>query len=147
MAAICLPETEVHLIESRGKKCAFLEHVASELDMAGRVRVHNERIEAMTGPKADIISARACANLAKLFDWGHRFQAQNSLWILPKGRSAADELDDAKRAYTFDCRAMDSRTDPEAKILLVRDVKWRRQPTSGVRAKGRKRPDGGGRRK
>ncbi|OWV32691.1 16S rRNA (guanine(527)-N(7))-methyltransferase RsmG [Pacificimonas flava] len=126
VAAYCLPGTKVHLIESRQKKCRFLETVAEALAIKDRVTVHAERIESLRGPKADIISARACAALTKLFDWGLRFQAKDTLWILPKGRSAEEEIETAREGFDFDLAAQPSRTDPDARILLVRGVRRKR---------------------
>ena len=123
VAAICMPDTYVHLIESREKKCTFLRAVSDAVGVAGRVTVHSARIESLKGPKADIISARACASLAKLFDWGLRFQSHSTLWILPKGRRAQSEIDEAREHFSFDLNILPSRTDPEGQILMVRTVK------------------------
>ena len=123
VAAICLPGTHVQLIESREKKCTFLRAVSDAVGVADRVTVHSARIESLNGPKADIISARACASLAKLFDWGLRFQSHSTLWILPKGRRAQSEIDEAKERFSFDLNILPSRTDPEGQILMVRTVK------------------------
>ena len=125
VAAIVLPELRVHLIEARAKKCRFLEAVAADLDLGDRVTVHPKRAETLQGLKADIISARACAELSKLFDWGRNFQAKDSLWLLPKGRSYAAELDAASREFHFEHEAVPSRTDPEARIILARRVRRR----------------------
>lgn len=132
VAATVLTATHVHLVESRAKKCRFLETVADDLGIADRVTVHPVRIESMAGPRADVISARACAALPKLFDWGLRFQAKDTLWVLPKGRTADEELDAAKRDFAFDHDTAPSRTDPEAKIILARNVKRLRAQRRGA---------------
>lgn len=128
VAAIALPESQIHLIESRAKKCRFLEAVATGVGVEERVTVHSVRIESMNGPKADIISARACASLPKLLDWGLRFQGRDTLWVLPKGRRALDEIEDAKMDFLFNVDTLPSRTDSEARILHIRGVKRLRRP-------------------
>jgi 16S rRNA (guanine527-N7)-methyltransferase len=118
-------DVSLHLIESRRKKCRFLEAVAEALDISDRVTVHPARIESLSGPKADVISARACASLSQLFDWGLRFQKPKTLWLLHKGRTAADEIAEARKHFTFDCEQKPSQTDSQASILLIRSVKRR----------------------
>lgn len=120
--AILLP-VDVHLIESRGKKCLFLRTVAEELGLSDRVTVHNDRAEMMRAPKADVISARACAALSKLFDWGTGFAAKHTLWLLPKGRGVATEVEAARREFRFDAELHPSRTDPGARIVAARNVR------------------------
>ncbi|MBV7255776.1 16S rRNA (guanine(527)-N(7))-methyltransferase RsmG [Pacificimonas sp. WHA3] len=123
IVAALMVSADVHLIESRTKKCTFLQAVVDELGLRDRVTVHNQRAETMTAPKADIISARACAALPTLFDWGHGFAAQHTLWLLPKGKGAAAEVDAARREFDFHAAFHPSRTDDEARILAVRDVR------------------------
>jgi 16S rRNA (guanine527-N7)-methyltransferase len=59
------PRSHVHLIESNGRKCAFLRHAARAT--AAPVTVHNARIEAIAPGLAgtvDVVTARALAPLA-----------------------------------------------------------------------------------
>ena len=114
-----------HLVEATAKKCAFLATVAEAVGVADRVTIHNRRIETMPPLAADIVTARACASLAQLFDWGERF-AGDGRWLLLKGRSAADEVADAARQFTFDHRLVPSRTAADARIVDARNVRRRR---------------------
>ena len=77
----------------------------------------------MNAPKADIISARACAALPKLFDWGMGFAAQHTCWLLPKGRGVAAEVEAAQADFTFEHELFPSRTDAEARIVAARRVR------------------------
>tara|TARA_B100001094_G_scaffold299176_1_gene323655 strand:+ start:69 stop:698 length:630 start_codon:yes stop_codon:yes gene_type:complete len=66
---ICLPETEIYLIESRRKRANFLRAVIRELSFK-KACVVNERIENWnSGVKADIITARAVASPKVLRSW------------------------------------------------------------------------------
>ncbi len=114
-----------HLVEATAKKCAFLAAAAAALGVGDRVVIHNLRIEALPSFAADIVTARACAPLAQLFDWGDRFGAR-ACWLLPKGRTAADEVAAAARDFVFSHQLVASRTDPDARIVVAHDVRRRR---------------------
>ena len=115
-----------HLVEATGKKCAFLAAVAAAVGVADRVTVRNGRIEALTPAlRPDIITARACAPLTRLFDWGVA-RGGDARWLLLKGRSVATEIAAAETHFTFDYTLVASRTDPHARIVDARNVRRRR---------------------
>ena len=70
-----------------------------------------------------MITARACANLAQLFDWGLRFAASSTFWLLPKGASVEEEVAAARSSYAFDAELVPSRTDDRARIVVATGVK------------------------
>lgn len=115
---------EIHLVESIAKKCRFLQTVADTLKLEDAV-IHNARVEALPRFRADVITARACANLAQLFDWGLRFAASSTLWLLPKGAAVDDELAAARKAWIFEAELVPSRTDERGRIVVARGVKRR----------------------
>ncbi len=123
LAVLC-PGT-FHLVESRAKKCAFLQAAADAIGVGGRVTVHNVRIEDLAPFPADIVTARAAASLAQLFEWGLPF-GHDAHWLLPKGRSVAAEVAAAGTAFRFDHDLIPSRTDPDARIVVARNVRRRR---------------------
>ena len=55
---------KVHLVESNGKKCAFMKQVIQKTGIDAIV--HNQRIEKIETSSIDIITSRACADLDKL---------------------------------------------------------------------------------
>lgn len=126
VVAVAAPDMAVTLVESRAKKCAFLAAVVDALGLGERVTIDNRRIETIPDQPFDVISARALASLPQLFDWGRRFQASHSLWVLPKGRSVEAELADARRDYRFGHALKSSRTDADARIVLAWQVERRR---------------------
>lgn len=107
----------VTLVDSVAKKARFLEAVAAALDLTDRVTVCNARIEALPPQRYTTITARACASLAQLFDWGHRFAADSTQWILPKGESVEEELMAARTKWQFAHSLHSSRTDPRGRIV------------------------------
>jgi 16S rRNA (guanine527-N7)-methyltransferase len=116
---------EIHLVESIAKKARFLQTVIDELGLAGTATVHNERVEAMAAFRADVITARACAALERLFDWGQRFAAQSTTWLLPKGEAVEEELAAARRRFHFRHDLIESVTDPRGRIVVASGVKRR----------------------
>lgn len=120
--AILRPDVNVTLVESRAKKCLFLQAVADACGLSDRVRIHAERVESLPEAQFDVISARALASLQQLFDWGLRFAESDTLWLLPKGASVDSELAEARKKFSFSMQYRPSITDPSARIILARDV-------------------------
>ena len=111
----------VHLVESNARKCAFLKHVSRET--GARATIHQARIEdiadSFTG-KAQIVTARALANLSQLLDYSDELLTTGAIGLFPKGRSAQEELTEAQKNWTFNHRLIPSKTDPDARIVVVR---------------------------
>lgn len=118
----------VTLVESRRKRIEFLIESAEALGLAN-VRVEGKRLELVESRPCDVISARAFAPLPKLLDVAHRFSTEKTLWLLPKGRSAKEELESVRQSWQGMFHVKQSITDPDAAILVAR----------GVSRKGRKR--------
>lgn len=111
----------VHLVESDTRKAAFLREAARRAGLP--VRVHPQRIEQAAPQLAagcDVVSARALAPLPKLLDLSAPFLAAGALGLFPKGKDAQSELTAARKGWTLDAELRPSRSDPEARILLVR---------------------------
>jgi 16S rRNA (guanine527-N7)-methyltransferase len=122
----CLTNAPVHLVEPRAKRAAFLQHAADTLELH-HVRVHAVRVERieLDAPVA-AITARAVANLGTLFEIAHHLSDEKTRWVLPKGRGAASELEDARRTWQGDFRLVPSVTDAEAAIVIAEGVRRRR---------------------
>ena len=63
-----------------------------------------------------VISARAFAPLGRLLDLSARFSTNDTLWLLPKGRSAHQELQELQ-GWQHMFHVKQSLTDPEAGIV------------------------------
>ncbi len=113
------------LVESITKKCRFLTEVVETLGLGDRVIIANQRIETLPRQKFDIVTARALANLAQLFDWGLPYAGSGTRWILPKGVRVAEEIEFAERRFVFSHDLLPSLTDPSARIVLTSGVKHR----------------------
>lgn len=110
------------LVEPRRKRAAFLQTVVDRLQLGSRVSVLPQRIEAVALPPGAVISARAVAGLADLFVMAAHLADERTSWILPKGRSAASEVADARRIWHGRFRMEPSRTDPDATIVVATRV-------------------------
>lgn len=108
------------LVESVGKKCAFLQEVIDSLTLDAQVL--HDRVETLPPQDVDVITARAVAPLVKLLDWGYRHAREDTRWVLPKGRSAMDELSEARNRFRFSQETVTSVTNPDAAILVLRHV-------------------------
>ncbi len=115
--AIMRPDQEITLVEPRAKRIEWLERVCDKFGLA-RCRVFATRLERVETFKAGVLSARAFAPLPRLLNLSARFSTDRTCWLLPKGRSAAQELADLppKRRKRF--HVEQSVTDPAAGILV-----------------------------
>ena len=123
--AILLAETRgalVHLVESNGKKCAFLRHAARTLALP--VFVHNNRIEDIIGtlPQPDILTARALAPLPHLIQLAMPQLSKNVPAFFHKGRDRMQEIAAARGEFSFDMLVHQSRIDSDSVILEIRNV-------------------------
>jgi 16S rRNA (guanine527-N7)-methyltransferase len=109
------PEWEVILVESRSLRAQWLERASATLRLT-QVRVVARPLEKFETAPMAAISARAFAPLGKLIDLSARFSTIDTRWLLPKGRSAHQELQDLQGwQHTF--HVEQSLTDPEAGIV------------------------------
>lgn len=120
--AAALPGRDVHLVESDRRKAAFLIEAAGTLGLP-RVKVHAQRIEQAVLPPVAAVTARALAPLDVLLGFAMRFLATNGCAILPKGRMAEQELTSAATDWHFTTERFASRTDPEATILRLSEIR------------------------
>jgi 16S rRNA (guanine527-N7)-methyltransferase len=74
----------------------------------------------------DVITGRAVASLSKFLSMCEHLSTRKTQWVLPKGRSAQSELEEARRSWQGMFHVEQSITDPNAKIVVgtgVRAVK------------------------
>ena len=111
---------QVHLVESDVRKAAFLREVARVT--AAPVTVHPVRIEAADTPPADIVSARALAELTLLLPWAHEMLKPGGTCLFPKGRTAEDELTAVADSWNMRVERFPSQTDPAGTILRITEL-------------------------
>lgn len=119
------------LVEPRRLRADFLRRTIDALDLGPNVSVIQSKVESVRHPPIDIITARAVASIDRLFAIADHLSHDGTIWVLPKGRSAKSELDEALRTWQGDFRLEPSRTDPDAQILVASRVR-RRNGARGV---------------
>jgi len=119
--AILKPEITVHLIESDARKYAFLREIKAKLSLTN-VTIHNSRIEKIIDLQADIITARAFADVKTFIEFALPFQNTNCLNILLKGSNVVSEIENAKEFYDFNMEMHPSLTDETGKILTITNI-------------------------
>ncbi|WP_375174058.1 16S rRNA (guanine(527)-N(7))-methyltransferase RsmG [Pseudooceanicola sp.] len=113
-------EADLHLMESDQRKSAFLRTVSRELGL--KTTVKTQRIESAQPEAAQIISARALADLSTLLGFAKRHGTDQSIALFPKGRRWQEELSQAQEKWRFKHEARRSNTDPEAVILRIEEI-------------------------
>ena len=100
--AVVLPDAEVTLFESTGKKAEFLRYAVEELGLAN-VRVVNARIEESARNenhrgRYEICTARALARLSVVSEYSMPLLRRGGRVVAMKGRVDADEWTEGERA-------------------------------------------------
>ncbi len=117
------PDISVTLVESDGRKCAFLSSVSRETST--KVKIMPKRIEDVSRETSiDIITARALASVVKLLDYCWDFTQNNPdiTLLLMKGEKYEEEIIEAQKHYRFSIETIQSATHPDAKILKIKNV-------------------------
>lgn len=109
---------KVTLVESVGKKAAFLRAVLTETGIAGEVI--GDRVESLAPHiSCDVVTARAVAPLAKLLGLMVPFVENGAIALIPKGARHAEELTAARKSWNFEARLHPSLTSDEAAIIRI----------------------------
>ena len=131
-------QVSVTLIESVGKKAAFL-NAAGEAMGLSNLKVIPARIESLKlDPAPEIITARALANLSKLLGYGYGIQGQNTKYFLLKGQDVGFELTEAAKSWQMEVIRHPSATHSEATILEIGNLERVSEPPANHR---RRKPE------
>ncbi len=121
----CAVDCITYLVEPRAKRAEFLRSAVAVLEFSKRVHIQTCRVERVRLAPLASITARAVAKLSILFEMAEHLADENTRWVLPKGRSAASELEEAQRTWQGDFRIVPSRTDADAAIVVAEGVRRR----------------------
>jgi 16S rRNA (guanine527-N7)-methyltransferase len=109
------------MIESVGKKCAFLR---AAIEAAGlNATVRQERVESVEPMPADFVTARAFAPLPKLLDYAAPWLKRGASGLFFKGERWKEELTDASQTWNFAHEAIPSRVGGSGTILIIRELR------------------------
>lgn len=117
LAAELYPESEIHLIESDQRKCAFLRNVSRETSV--RPIIHNCRIEEFKDDEFDIVSARALASVELLLQYSEKLLSQQGKCLFLKGRQCDTELTEAQKTWNFEYDKISGSSEDDGIILRI----------------------------
>ncbi|WP_273726314.1 16S rRNA (guanine(527)-N(7))-methyltransferase RsmG [Brucella gallinifaecis] len=118
-----IPGASIDLVESAGKKAAFLRTAAGHL--AVPARIHSSRIEAMWDKidVPDVVTARALASLNDLFKLAEPWLTTGSKALFQKGRDYQREIDESRVGWRFDLVQHESAIDKASVILEISNLR------------------------
>lgn len=114
---------QVHLVESDANKTEFMRQVIRET--GAMATLHRSRIDSYDGPKADVITSRACAPLTRLLDYAMAVCSTNTRLVFLKGRNWQTELTESKATWHIEHTCHASCTDPEGIVLEINEFNRR----------------------
>ena len=114
-------DVNINLIEKSRKKCKFLHDLTDKLDLT--IKIVNLKIENFNLNKISTIVSRAFKNTVDTMDILFKNNDKIESVILLKGKTYQQELEDAKKKYTFDVEKFRSITSDESFILKITNIK------------------------
>lgn len=114
--AILRPQQEVIMVESRARRIDWLQRACAALEL-DQAQVVGMRLEQVPTQPVAAISARAFAPLPRLLELSARFSTSETVWLLPKGRSARQELAELT-GWNHAFHVEQSLTDPDAGVIV-----------------------------
>jgi 16S rRNA (guanine527-N7)-methyltransferase len=110
----------VYLVDKSKKKCDFLFELADKLNI--KIIILNNLVSDIKMPKNSSVTSRAFKSLINTFDEMKKNIKNVKQFILLKGKSYQQEIDDALHKYEFKCQKYKSITSDEGKILKIEEV-------------------------
>jgi len=121
VCAIC-SNNNFDLVEINQKKCNFLNEVKDIIGIKN-IFIHHSRIENLKIiNNFDYISARAVTSLDKLLKYSFKFYKNGMYCIFLKGKTVFKEIEIAKKKFVFDFKSVNSITNKDGKILLIKNI-------------------------
>jgi 16S rRNA (guanine527-N7)-methyltransferase len=111
----------VVLIDKSPKKCKFLQDLSNKLSLI--LKIENIRLEDYKFSKISTVVSRAFKKTVDTIDILFKNNEKIRNIILIKGKTYQQELDDAKKKYTFHVEKFRSITSDESYILKISDIK------------------------
>jgi len=118
------PGAMVHLVESNGKKAAFLREAVRLTGVSAKV--HQERAEKFgesCKETVHAVTARALAPLKTLCDQAFPLVARGAVALFPKGQDVDAELTEAAKYWSIEADKVPSKTSPGGCVVVIRSLK------------------------
>ena len=111
----------VVLIDKSPKKCKFLKDLSNKIAL--KLKIENLRLENYKFNKISTVVSRAFKKTVDTIDILFKSNEKIRNILLIKGKTYQQEIDDAKKKYTFDVEKFRSITSDESYILKIRNIK------------------------
>jgi 16S rRNA (guanine527-N7)-methyltransferase len=111
----------ITLIDKSPKKCKFLQDLSDKLGLT--LKIVNLKIENFNFNKISTVVSRAFKKTVDTIDILFKSNDKIRNIILIKGKTYQQELEDAKKKYTFDAEKFRSITSDESYILKITNIK------------------------
>lgn len=116
-------KVEIHLIESNGRKCAFLMEV-NRMTQAGAI-IHHSRVENLPGMKTDVVTARAVAPMEKLLLYANPLLKKGGQCLFLKGKKWREELTEVQKKWIIKESTIPSLSDPSGMVVKLEEIRQR----------------------
>lgn len=120
-----LHDADIWLVEPRARRSDFLVHVIAQLGLRNAHAVRSKAEAFRPADAMHVVTARAVAALPTLFAMCDHFTSAKTRFILPKGRSARDELALAHAEWQGVFHVERSVSDDNSAIIIADGVKRR----------------------
>ena len=111
----------ITLIDKSSKKCKFLQDLSDKLSLT--LNIVNLKMENYKFDKISTVVSRAFKKTIDTIDILFKNNDKIRNIILIKGKTYQQELEDAKKKYTFDLEKFRSITSDESYILKINNIK------------------------
>ena len=112
---------DVCLCEKSNKKAAFLKEVIEICNI--NTFLINRRVEDIKNRNYDVIVSRAFSPLKKLVKSTMHLISKDTVLVLHKGKKHKEEIEEAKKFFSFTFDLYNSITNQEARILRVKNIR------------------------
>lgn len=109
------------LIEKSPKKSNFLRDLCVKLDL--KIKIENKRLEIYDFLETSTVVSRAFKSILDTFNIIYRNIENIKELVLLKGKTYQQEIDDAKKKYTFELEKFRSITSDESSIIKIKNIK------------------------
>ena len=116
-------QTEIHLIESNERKCAFLMEI-NRMNQAGAI-IHQCRVENLPELKTDVVMARGVASMEKLLLYANPMLKKGGQCLFLKGEKWREELTEVQKNWIIKESTIPSLSDPSGMVVKLEEIAQR----------------------
>ncbi len=120
VVSLLRPNLRMTLIESDQRKSVFLRTAVRET--GAHAEVKSARIEDLESENADVVSARALADLPTLLEFALHHVKSSGIALFPRGAQFAKDIESALETHNFRCETHPSVCSRDSRILKITEI-------------------------